>query len=70
MTSTRWGPVLVVLAVLASFALLAGVCSAKGPESAFNRDPWPMVKEGPVKVFILAGQSNMQGHAAFARWNT
>jgi alpha-galactosidase len=34
------------------------------PESAFERDPWPMVKEGPVQVFVLAGQSNMQGHAA------
>jgi len=37
---------------------------AQVPESAFNRDPWPMAREGPVKVFILAGQSNMQGHAA------
>jgi alpha-galactosidase len=34
------------------------------PQSAFNQNPWPMAKEGPVKVFILAGQSNMQGHAA------
>ena len=34
------------------------------PESAFNRDPWPASKSGPVKVFILAGQSNMQGHAS------
>ncbi|MBN2271420.1 MAG: hypothetical protein JXN61_12450 [Sedimentisphaerales bacterium] len=34
------------------------------PESAFDNDPWPMAKEGPVKVFILAGQSNMQGHAS------
>ena len=33
------------------------------PESAFDRDPWPAAKEGPVKVFVLAGQSNMQGHA-------
>jgi len=33
------------------------------PKSAFERDPWP-VEEGPVQVFILAGQSNMQGHAS------
>ncbi len=52
------------IAALLIVALFAGVGSAQVPESAFNRDPWPMVKEGPVKVFILAGQSNMQGHAA------
>ncbi len=44
--------------------LFAGIASAQTPESAFNRDPWPMAKEGKVKVFILAGQSNMQGHAS------
>ena len=54
MKSTRW----LLILTLTAFA------SAAVPESAFNRDPWPMVKEGPVKVFILAGQSNMQGHAA------
>jgi len=52
---------LMVLGVCASVGFCGG---AKTPESAFNRDPWPMAKEGPVKVFILAGQSNMQGHAA------
>jgi len=51
---------IVALAVLAAGAY----CSADVPESAFNKDPWPMAKEGPVKVFILCGQSNMQGHAA------
>ncbi len=50
--------------VLAILGVLTGVGSAKVPESAFNKDPWPAAKEGPVKVFILAGQSNMQGHAA------
>jgi hypothetical protein len=52
--------------MLAAIALaaLAGTAVAQVPESAFNQDPWPMSKEGPVKVFILAGQSNMQGHAA------
>jgi alpha-galactosidase len=50
--------------VLVTLFIFAGVCSANVPESAFNRDPWPASKEGPVKVFILAGQSNMQGHAA------
>lgn len=44
--------------------IFVGVGLANVPESAFERDPWPAVKEGPVKVFILAGQSNMQGHAA------
>lgn len=34
------------------------------PESAFTKDPWPEQKNGPVKVFILAGQSNMQGHGS------
>jgi alpha-galactosidase len=44
--------------------LLCGAASAQTPKSAFNKDPWPMATEGPVKVFILAGQSNMQGQAA------
>jgi len=48
----------VVLGIIAS----RGFC--KVPESAFDKDPWPMVKEGPLKVFILTGQSNMQGHAS------
>jgi alpha-galactosidase len=61
MTTTRW---IVAAAVLGVLGGVAGGGSAKVPESAFNRDPWPMAKEGPVKVFILAGQSNMQGHAA------
>lgn len=30
----------------------------------FDTDPWPTAKDGPVKVFILAGQSNMEGYAA------
>jgi alpha-galactosidase len=46
------------------WGVLAGLGAAKVPESAFNKDPWPMAKQGPVKVFILAGQSNMQGQAA------
>jgi alpha-galactosidase len=58
MTRLRW---FLALAILSVFG---GVGSAKVPESAFNKDPWPMVEEGPVKVFVLAGQSNMQGHAA------
>ena len=44
---------------------LAGISTANVPESAFDRDPWPMSTQGPLKVFILAGQSNMQGHATF-----
>ena len=50
--------------VLITSLIFTGVCSANVPESAFNSDPWPAAKEGPVKVFVLAGQSNMQGHAA------
>ena len=52
------------LACLIAALPLASISSAQVPESAFEKDPWPTVKEGPIKVFILAGQSNMQGHAA------
>jgi hypothetical protein len=58
MTRIQW---IVGLGVVFGFA---GLGWAQVPESAFNNDPWPMAKEGPVKVFVLAGQSNMQGHAA------
>ena len=57
MTATRSILALVLLAVF------SGVGSAEVPESAFNKDPYPQQK-GPLKVFILSGQSNMQGHAA------
>jgi len=53
--------------LIVSLILLGGFATAGwagAPESAFNNDPWPASTEGPVKVFILAGQSNMQGHAA------
>ena len=50
--------------VMVVLGALVGIGGGKVPESAFNRDPWPLAKEGPVRVFILAGQSNMQGHAA------
>ena len=49
---------------LAVLLVFAGIGLAKAPESAFDKDPWPAARQGPVKVFILAGQSNMQGHAA------
>lgn len=42
------------------FSQVAGLAQ----ESAFERDPWPESKRGPIKVFILAGQSNMQGQAS------
>ena len=52
------------MVVVATFAMAASVSlAAKNPASAFNRDPWPQ-KKGPLKVYILCGQSNMQGHAA------
>ena len=54
----RW----ILAAVLVGTVTTIG--AANVPKSAFERDPWPAVKTGPVKVFILAGQSNMQGHAA------
>ena len=55
------------LPVFAAITFLAGGSSiAQSPESAFNKDPWPAVAEGPIKVFILAGQSNMQGHASLS----
>ena len=38
--------------------------SAQVPQSPFIRDPWPEQKKGPVKVFLLAGQSNMQGQGS------
>jgi hypothetical protein len=44
--------------------LIAAGAAARTPESAFDRDPWPMAAQGPVKVFLLAGQSNMQGQAS------
>ena len=58
MSTIRFIVILIVLTVVAA------VGSARVPESAFEEDPWPMAKDGPVKIFILAGQSNMQGHAA------
>jgi len=54
----RWGVALTVVGLLATAGL------AQTPKNPFDRNPWPMAKEGPVKVFILAGQSNMQGHAS------
>ncbi len=63
MTATRWILVATVLTLFVGVAAAQEV-ESQAPESAFNQDPWPVVKEGPVKVFILAGQSNMQGHAA------
>jgi hypothetical protein len=44
--------------------LVAGRLLAQTPASAFDANPWPVVEKGPLRVYILAGQSNMQGHAA------
>lgn len=48
-------------ALLACLMIAHG--QAKVPPSAGDRDPYPQ-QPGPLKVFILAGQSNMQGHAS------
>lgn len=53
-----------LLTTLLGLAISCNALQAQVPESAFERDPWPAATEGPVKVFVLAGQSNMQGHAA------
>lgn len=53
-----------LITLLIATGFFVGHCSAQVPESAFDKDPWPMAKKGPVKIFVLAGQSNMQGHAA------
>ena len=58
MRSALWTSNVIALSIVISVGL------AQVPESAFDKDPWPMAKDGPVKIFILAGQSNMQGHAA------
>ncbi len=53
--------------LIVSLVVLGGLVNAGWagvPESAFEKDPWPASGQGPVKVFVLAGQSNMQGHAA------
>jgi hypothetical protein len=57
---------IVFLQLCCTFCVLAGLVSVGWgtvPESASNRDPYPQEK-GPVEVYILAGQSNMQGHAS------
>lgn len=58
MRQTQWIISSIVL------TLIVRAVPAQGPASAFDTDPWPMAGSGPVKVFILAGQSNMQGHAS------
>ena len=53
-----------LLRSLALISLLAGVVATPAP--AFPAEATPPAKrgKGPVKVFILAGQSNMQGHGS------
>jgi len=48
---------------LALLTVLTAAATAKVPESAFEKNPYPAEK-GPVQVFILSGQSNMEGQAA------
>ena len=47
----------------ALFLALGGLGFAQTSPPAFNKDPGPAPKDGPVKLFILAGQSNMEGKA-------
>ncbi len=54
----RWRIVFILI------ALGADIACAQVPESAFDQNPWPQANQGPLQVYILAGQSNMQGHAA------
>ncbi len=61
--AVRRRPTLAAVFLNVAVALVTSA-PAQVPESAFNRDPWPVAKKGPVKVFVLAGQSNMQGHAS------
>jgi len=53
-----------IVSIVVGFAVFGSLGWSGVPASAFDQDPWPMAKTGPVKVFILAGQSNMQGHAS------
>ena len=46
------------------FFVLFCLVAVSAQDSAFDKDPWPEAKKGPIKVFILAGQSNMQGQAS------
>ena len=49
--------------IVAVAFFLCSVVLAKVPESPFNKNPYP-AEDGPVQVYVLAGQSNMQGHAS------
>jgi hypothetical protein len=51
-----------VVMVLALARVLLGSGSPNAPESAVRPASSPAAQERPVKVFILAGQSNMEGH--------
>lgn len=51
-----------IFLVLALARVLLGSGSPDVPEPAVHPTLSPVAQEGPVKVFILAGQSNMEGH--------
>lgn len=48
--------------VLGLLLALAGSGSANRVDATLSQVRQPVTGEGPVKVFILAGQSNMEGH--------
>ncbi|CAB9507943.1 Domain of unknown function (DUF303) [Seminavis robusta] len=48
--------------VVAAFSMLATASSASSAASITNENTPTTNKKPPVKVFLLAGQSNMQGH--------
>jgi alpha-galactosidase len=58
------GSIGIVKPFLFSFSVLFCLVAVSAQDSAFDKDPWPEAKNGPIKVFILAGQSNMQGQAS------
>ena len=51
-----------IILVLTLVFVRIGSGAADVQESASRQALSPVTKEGPVKVFLLAGQSNMEGH--------
>jgi len=59
--------------ILTSIAMIVAVFPITGkaiPGPWFDRNTDPPAVSRPLKVFILAGQSNMQGHAHVSTFDT